>query len=202
MNQQHKPTDNIISYGKLTDVYQRIVDLEFEEIISPSTSSVTRALTRSTIFNESLLASDSVSLGIPIREFLIQLKELDLLFLYLDPRAQPSFFYNGEIYYTIEEYLKAHKIQMTDFRLRLFCLNGDILETLRTSKKRTNSLGDAGISYKGVNYRSIRLLADTLELPYNNLVKRLKLCSLPNTTKTVESVIEDLLIKNGLKPKE
>lgn len=202
MNHQHNPTDTIISYGKLTEVYQRILDLEYEEIISPSTSSVTRALTRSTIFNETLLASDSVSLGIPIRDFLIQLKELDLLFLYLDTRAQPSFFYNGEVYFTLETYLKEKRLQITDFRLRLFCLNGDILETLRTAKKRTNSVGDSKIAYKGVTYGSIRILADTLGLPYNTLVKRVKICFLPNTNKTVDNVVDELLVKNGLKSKE
>lgn len=195
MNKQQSPIDTIVSYGKLTEVYQRIVDLEYEEIINPKTKSVIRALTRSTIFNETILLSDSVSLGIPIRDYLIKLRELGLLFMYLVDRAQPSFFYQGMTFYTLDTYLKVNKLQITDFRLRLYYLNGDILEALRTAKKRTNSVKSINIQYKGVAYNSIKDLANTFGLTYNTLVKRLKVCYLPNTSITIEEVIEELLSK-------
>lgn len=199
MKHQQCPMDTIISYGKLTDVYQRIVDLEYEEIISPKTKSVVRALTQSSIFNETILLSDSVSLGIPIKDYLIELKDLGLLFMYLVDRAQPSFRYQGVMFYTLNTYLRVNKLQVTDFRLRLYSLNGDIVEALRTAKKRTNSLKEANILYQGVTYCSIKDLAKTLDLAYNTLAKRLKVCFLPNSPTTIDEVIEELLSKRNSK---
>lgn len=147
-------------------------------------------------YNAHKLSNDATALRLPIQEFVNALQQYNMLPLYLKEELQPTFSFRGSIYPTFETFVQNNGLHIIDVRLLIFHAKGDIEKALGvafTNKQKPSGSRGKAVMYKGKRYDSMRKLSTTFNIPYDSLVKNLKVCFLPNPPRTVDEVVDELI---------
>lgn len=148
------------------------------------------------LYNAHKLNNDATALRLPIQDFVTQLQQYNMLPLYLKEELQPTFSFRGSVYPTFEVFVQNNGLHIIDVRLLIFHAKGDIEKALGvafSSKQKPSGSRGKAVMYKGNRYDSMRKLSTTFNIPYDSLVKNLKVCFLPNPPRTVDEVVDELI---------
>lgn len=146
-------------------------------------------------YNANTISNDASALRLPLQEFIAKLQAYNTLPLYLKEEKQPTFVYRGQIYQNFDAFVHSNDLQIIDVRLLIFQVQGDLDIALAQAfaKRGTTKGRGKAIIYKGKQYDSMRSLSSTFNIPYDTLIKGLKICFLPNPPKTVNEVVDELI---------
>lgn len=149
-------------------------------------------------YNAHTLSNDAAALRLPLQEFITKLQQYNILPLYLKDNKQPTFTYRGEIYPNFDSFVHSNDLQIIDVRLFTFQSEGDIDKALALAftKRGTTKGRGKPVFYNNKWYDSMRHLSNTFNIPYDTLVKGLKICYLPNSPKTVDEVVNELIFNS------
>lgn len=147
-------------------------------------------------YNANTISNDATSLRLSIPDFVNALQQFNMLPLYLKEGKQPTFTFKGKVYPNFEAFVQTHGLQIIEVRLLIFQAQGDIEKALahafRTKQKAGGRTGNQ-VVYRGKKYESYRALSNAFNLPYDTLVKNIKVCFLPNAPRTVDEVVDEII---------
>lgn len=194
--------DSISYFGEIPENLQTTRSLEFEKL-SKSVSAVSRGkrsktafsfLRNSKVYNYNTISNDCDSTPLLIHEFISAIVQAGITDLYMHEELQPPFFHKGVKYPNFEAFAKTNKYEIIDLRLRLLAVNGNIEEALKTAKVKSGSR--KSIRYNNRLYSSMSELSREFNLPYSSFIKAVKGCFLPNATRTVDDVVDELIFNS------
>lgn len=151
------------------------------------------------MYNLNTLTNDSFSLRMAVNEFVEKAGRYGMLPLYLKEGVQPSFSFRGRVYPSFETFVQENGLTIIDLRLTIFTFEGDINRAIALAfTKREGGSGRGGktVIYRGTPYGSIRALSNKFNIPYDNLVKSLKPCFLPNPPRSINEVVDELIFNS------
>ena len=149
-----------------------------------------------TPYNTNTLHNDTVALRLPLKDFIKALQQYNMLTLYLRLELQPTFSFRGAVYPNFEAFVHTNGLPIIDVRLLIFQFKGDIEKALAVAfanKAKSRGSNAKAVVYKGKHYESMRSLSNTFNIPYDSVVKGLKICFLPNSPRTVDEVVDELI---------